>query len=160
MEAMEDRRYALPHPSSSFLTLSSPFLILSCPSLNCLPDTRFPTLRCPALRDLTIVQTIRIAPGGALRLKSTLPQIGTPTAKLSGRLLARFGEGAASADVTLDHTEVFRVVGEEEEDSEQGGQEQDEAKMREITIAPLACSIDGAPVPAYTPLGFLQPALG
>ena len=139
-----------PHPSSSFLALPS----IAFPTLVSLPFAALP------FRDLTIVQTIRIAPGGALRLKSTLPQIGTPTAKLSGRLLARFGEGAASADVTLDHTEVFRVVGEEEEDSEQGGQEQDEAKMREITIAPRACSIDGAPVPAYTPLGFLQPALG
>ena len=101
---------------------------------------------------------IRIGPSGALRLKSTLPQIGTPTAKLSGRLLVRFGEPLE--DHTAEHSDIFKGSGEENEaENDDEARGEGDARMREIMIAPLGCSRDGSPVPSYTPLGFLQPAL-
>ena len=75
-------------------------------------------------------------------MKTTLQRIHTPRAKISGVLIARFGDAAADdpggfvgeLDLTYD------------DDFEQ---------TREIVIAPLGASIDGEAVKAFEPLGFL-----
>ena len=82
-------------------------------------------------------------PNSALRLKASLPQIGTPTAKISGALLMRFGD-PETALYSPDY---------EDEDSDD---DELNDEPREVRIAPLGASLDGQPVPAYEPLTFLD----
>ena len=85
---------------------------------------------------------IRLAPGSALRLKTTLPQLHTPRAKISGVLIARFGS-AADDDPGGFIGELDLTYDDDFEDN------------KEIVIAPLGASIDGEAVKAFEPLGFL-----
>lgn len=75
-------------------------------------------------------KAIKLGPQGALRLKSQLPPLGTPTAKISGHLLARFGEP-----------------------DDEGAEDE---PVREILVGTLGASVDGSAVPPYEPLGFLE----
>lgn len=88
---------------------------------------------------------IKLAPGSALRLRTTLPQLNTPSAKISGVLLARFhqtddDDGAGEASKKGGFVEMTYDDVDEE---------------REIVIAPLGVSVDGGPVQSFEPLGFL-----
>lgn len=79
---------------------------------------------------------IRLAPGLALRLRTTLPKLHTPSAKISGVLLARFSGETTEGEHEFEGLE--------------------DLELSEIVIAPLGASTDGGAVPAYEPLGFLQ----
>jgi len=74
---------------------------------------------------------ILLHPTMALRIKANLPRMGTPTAKISGVILAHIG----GADATTADADASDVV--------------------ELRIAPLGASADGTPVQSYEPLGFL-----
>lgn len=82
---------------------------------------------------------VKMPPNSALRLKATLPQIGTPTAVVSGALLVRFGDPDAGLDA-----------------GSPAAGDDDDAGPREIAIASLGASTDGDPVPSYEPLTFLD----
>ena len=84
---------------------------------------------------------ITLDPGVALRMKSTLPEIDTPTARASGRLSVRFGDQSGVSGVSESGT----TANEEPFD-----------QIHEIIIAPLACSRTGDPIEPYEPLSFLD----
>jgi len=87
---------------------------------------------------------IKLAPNSALRLRTTLPLLHTPSAKISGVLLARFeqpGEADSEAAPDVGGYVELSYDGEEEE--------------HELVIAPLGASVDGGPVKSFDPLGFL-----
>lgn len=98
-------------------------------------------------------RVVRLPPGVSMRLKATLPKISTPKAKLSGELLARFGDPAEA--LSDDSTPVFGDDDEEDDDEA----EEEATRQRHLVIAPLGCSISGDPVRAYEPLGFLVPGI-
>ena len=83
---------------------------------------------------------IKLAPGSALRLRTTLPQLHTPSAKIQGVLLAHYGDA--------DDEDDGGFVG--EHDLPYG-----EEDARELVIAPLGASADGTPVTPPKPLSFL-----
>ena len=90
---------------------------------------------------------IRLAPGSALRLRTTLPKVPTPSAKISGVLIAKLGLGQQVEEGQR------AFVGEEELEELEGTMEEEEV---ELIIAPMGASVDGGPVTAYEPLGFLS----
>ena len=97
-------------------------------------------------KDAGKIGTIRLHPGSALRLRTTLPQLHTPKAKISGALIARFGDTKEElGDLS---TPVFEPL----EDTDLIPEDE----PVEIVIAPLGASVDGAPVEDYQPLTFLD----
>ena len=108
---------------------------------------------------------ITLAPGSALRLKTQLPPLGTSTARIEGKLFARFdgkaGGGSGSggdddADGDADG-DGDGNGGDEGGGGEGGGGEGGGGRLVELLIGPLGASVDGSRVKPYEVLGFLQP---
>jgi hypothetical protein len=95
------------------------------------------------------VGAIKLVPGAALRLRTTLPTLHTRSAKISGWLEATFGEAPHELS---DGAPVFYPNGGYARVDAAAWEEE---ARREIVIAPLGASVDGGPVRAYEPLGFL-----
>ena len=96
---------------------------------------------------------VKLEAGHSLRMRSMLPQLGTPVARVSGTVLARLGGDPSDRRADLNEASPY-----EDEVGLAAEEEDDEAPLKQIVIAPLGCSVDGKPVDQIERLGFLNPS--
>ena len=81
-----------------------------------------------------MVAELKMPASSAMRIRTAMPPISTPSAVISGVLLARLGVPELN----------------------EGSGDDDDGMEIELVIAPLGASVDGLPVPHYQPLPFLE----